>query len=61
MDGLIHYSYWPREFSKASEEQRRALIALEDKSNFIEADSRCYRFDITLRGRRATYFENDLT
>ncbi|MEJ5036398.1 protocatechuate 3,4-dioxygenase subunit beta [Acinetobacter johnsonii] len=44
-----------------SEEQRRALIALEDKSNFIEADSRCYRFDITLRGRRATYFENDLT
>lgn len=44
-----------------SEQQRRALIALEDKSNFIEADSRCYRFDITLRGRRATYFENDLT
>ncbi|MUR48201.1 protocatechuate 3,4-dioxygenase subunit beta, partial [Acinetobacter baumannii] len=44
-----------------SEDQRRALIALEDKNNFIEADSRCYRFDITLRGRRATYFENDLT
>lgn len=41
-------------------EQRRALIALEDKNNFIEADSRCYRFDITLRGRRATYFENPL-
>jgi protocatechuate 3,4-dioxygenase beta subunit len=30
-----------------SEDQRRALIALEDKNNFIEADSRCYRFDIT--------------
>ncbi len=44
-----------------SEDQRRALIALEDKNNFIEADSRCYRFDITLRGRRATYFENELT
>ena len=44
-----------------SEQQRRALIALEDKSNFIEADSRCYRFDITLRGRRGTYFENELT
>ncbi len=44
-----------------SEDQRRALIALEDKNNFIEADSRCYRFDIHLRGRRATYFENDLT
>ncbi|MFW1969843.1 protocatechuate 3,4-dioxygenase subunit beta, partial [Acinetobacter guillouiae] len=43
-----------------SEDQRRALIALEDKNNFIEADSRCYRFDITLRGRRATYFENEL-
>lgn len=43
-----------------SEQQRRALIALEDKNNFIEADSRCYRFDITLRGRRATYFENEL-
>ncbi|MDR0068587.1 hypothetical protein RFX60_15185, partial [Acinetobacter sp. 11520] len=24
-------------------------------------ESRCYRFDITLRGRRANYFENDLT
>ncbi|MCU7226173.1 hypothetical protein OC498_15010, partial [Acinetobacter bohemicus] len=22
---------------------------------------RCYRFDITLRGRRGTYFENELT
>lgn len=43
-----------------SEEQRRALIAREDKSNFIEADSRCYRFDITLRGRRKTFFENEL-
>ncbi len=42
-----------------TEQQRRALIALEDKTNFIEADSRCYRFDITLRGRRVTYFEND--
>jgi protocatechuate 3,4-dioxygenase beta subunit len=41
-----------------SEEQIRGLIALQDKPNFIELDSRCYRFDITLRGRRATWFEN---
>lgn len=44
----------------ADEQQRRALIALEDKANFIEMDSRCYRFDIQLRGRRATYFENEI-
>lgn len=43
-----------------SEEQIRGLIALQDVGNFIAADSRCYRFDITLRGRRATFFENPL-
>jgi protocatechuate 3,4-dioxygenase, beta subunit len=41
-----------------SEEQIRGLIALEDKANFVELDSRCYRFDIFLRGRRQTWFEN---
>jgi protocatechuate 3,4-dioxygenase, beta subunit len=40
------------------EEQVRGLIALQDVGNFIAMDSRCYRFDITLRGRRATHFEN---
>ncbi|HEY5861975.1 MAG TPA: protocatechuate 3,4-dioxygenase subunit beta, partial [Casimicrobiaceae bacterium] len=28
------------------EEQVRGLIALEDRANFVELDSRCYRFDI---------------
>lgn len=41
-----------------TDEQRRGLIALEDRANFIELDSRAYRFDIYLRGRRMTWFEN---
>lgn len=44
-----------------SEAQIRGLIALMDTANHIPLDSRCYRFDITLRGRRATFFENSLT
>jgi protocatechuate 3,4-dioxygenase beta subunit len=40
-----------------SEEQVRGLIALQDPGNNIALDSRCFRFDITLRGRRMTYFE----
>jgi protocatechuate 3,4-dioxygenase, beta subunit len=40
-----------------SEEQVRGLIALEDRANFVELDSRCYRFDIYVRGRRQTWFE----
>jgi len=43
-----------------TEEQRRGLIALQDRGHFIEADSRAYRFDITLRGRRGTFFENKI-
>ena len=39
------------------EAQVRGLIALEDRANFVELDSRCYRFDIVLRGRRQTWFE----
>jgi protocatechuate 3,4-dioxygenase beta subunit len=42
------------------ESQIRGLIALQDVGHFIAMDSRCYRFDITLRGRRATYFESPL-
>ena len=41
-----------------SEEQIRGLIALQDVSGFIPLDSRAYRFDIVLRGQRATLFEN---
>jgi protocatechuate 3,4-dioxygenase, beta subunit len=41
-----------------SEEQVRGLIALQDKSAFVQLDSRAYRFDIVLRGQRATLFEN---
>ena len=42
----------------ASDEQVRSLIALQDAGNFVPLDSRAYRFDIVLRGRRATHFEN---
>jgi protocatechuate 3,4-dioxygenase, beta subunit len=41
-----------------SEEQIRGLIALQDRSAFIQLDSRAFRFDIVLRGQRATLFEN---
>jgi protocatechuate 3,4-dioxygenase, beta subunit len=41
-----------------SEEQVRGLIALQDTGAFIQLDSRAYRFDIVLRGQRATLFEN---
>jgi len=40
------------------EAQIRGLIAVQDLPNFVAMDSRCYRFDITLRGRSATWFEN---
>jgi protocatechuate 3,4-dioxygenase beta subunit len=42
-----------------SEEQVRGLIALQDRGHFVPLDSRAYRFDIVLRGRRATWFENN--
>jgi protocatechuate 3,4-dioxygenase beta subunit len=42
------------------EEQVRGLIALQDRSAFVPLDSRAYRFDIVLRGRRATLFEDHL-
>ena len=41
-----------------NEEAIRALIAPQDTQAFIALDSRAYRFDITLRGARATLFEN---
>lgn len=41
-----------------SEAQIRGLIALQDSAAFVPLDSRAYRFDIVLRGRRATLFEN---
>jgi len=41
-----------------SEEQIRGLIALQDRTAFVQLDSRAYRFDIVLRGQRATLFEN---
>lgn len=41
-----------------SREQLRSLIAQSDPANNTPFDSRTYRFDITLRGRRATFFEN---
>jgi protocatechuate 3,4-dioxygenase, beta subunit len=41
-----------------SEAQVRGLIALQDRSAFVPLDSRAYRFDLVLRGQRATLFEN---
>ncbi len=38
--------------------QIRGLIALQDRGAFVPLDSRAYRFDIVLRGHRATLFEN---
>jgi protocatechuate 3,4-dioxygenase beta subunit len=46
--------------SVPDEEAVRGLIAVLDRSAAVQLDSRCYRFDITLRGRRATHFENAL-
>jgi len=40
------------------EGQVRALIAQQDPAQFVPLDSRAYRFDIVLRGQRATWFEN---
>jgi protocatechuate 3,4-dioxygenase beta subunit len=42
------------------EEQIRGLIAQLDPGAFVPLDSRAYRFDIVLRGQRATWFENQL-
>jgi protocatechuate 3,4-dioxygenase beta subunit len=44
--------------SIADEEQVRGLVALQDTGAFVQLDSRAYRFDIVLRGQRATLFEN---
>jgi protocatechuate 3,4-dioxygenase beta subunit len=44
--------------SIADEGQIRGLIALQDRGSFVQLDSRAYRFDIILRGHRATLFEN---
>jgi protocatechuate 3,4-dioxygenase beta subunit len=43
-----------------SEEAIRTTIATLDRGNFVALDSRAYRFDIVLRGARATLFENQL-
>jgi protocatechuate 3,4-dioxygenase beta subunit len=55
-DPLIPYC--PILHTVPSEEQVRGLIALQDRSAFVQLDSRAYRFDIVLRGQRATLFEN---
>jgi protocatechuate 3,4-dioxygenase beta subunit len=44
--------------SIADEDQVRGLIAMQDTGSFVQLDSRAYRFDIVLRGHRATLFEN---
>jgi protocatechuate 3,4-dioxygenase, beta subunit len=41
-----------------SREAVEALIAKYDWENTIPMDARAYRFDIVLRGRRSTMFEN---
>ncbi|KRB93100.1 protocatechuate 3,4-dioxygenase subunit beta [Noviherbaspirillum sp. Root189] len=44
--------------SIGNEESVRGLIAPLDRGAFIQLDSLAYRFDIVLRGARATLFEN---
>ena len=44
--------------SVPAEDQIRGLIAMQDLGAFVQLDSRAYRFDIVLRGHRATLFEN---
>ncbi|RJG06283.1 protocatechuate 3,4-dioxygenase subunit beta [Noviherbaspirillum cavernae] len=43
-----------------NEEAVRGLIATLDRGAFIQLDSLAYRFDIVLRGARATLFENKI-
>jgi protocatechuate 3,4-dioxygenase, beta subunit len=40
------------------EEAIRRLIAPLDHNAFVQLDSRAYRFDIVVRGARATFFDN---
>jgi protocatechuate 3,4-dioxygenase beta subunit len=44
----------------ADQEQIRGLIAQLDMAATVPLDSRAFRFDIVLRGQRATWFENVL-
>lgn len=43
-----------------NEDAVRGLIAQMDRSAFVALDSMAYRFDITIRGSRATLFENHI-
>ncbi len=43
-----------------NEEQIRSLVAQLDLAATVPLDSRAFRFDIVLRGQRATWFENVL-
>jgi len=42
------------------QEALRRLIAAQDRNAFVPLDSRAYRFDIVLRGKRATLFDDHL-
>ena len=42
----------------SDEEAIRRLVAPLDRNAFVQFDSRAYRFDVVLRGRRATPFED---
>ncbi len=44
--------------SISDESAIRRLIAAQDHNAFVQLDSRAYRFDIVLRGARATLFED---
>jgi protocatechuate 3,4-dioxygenase beta subunit len=46
--------------SIGNEEAVRGLIAGLDRGAFTQLDSMAYRFDIVLRGARATLFENNV-
>ncbi|MFZ5965346.1 protocatechuate 3,4-dioxygenase subunit beta [Thalassococcus sp. BH17M4-6] len=57
-EGDPHIALCPIVGVLKSQEAVDALTAMLDMHRTVPMDSRAYRFDIVLRGRRQTYFEN---
>jgi protocatechuate 3,4-dioxygenase beta subunit len=57
-EGDPHIALCPIVGALKSPEAVAALTALLDMNRTVPMDARAYRFDIVLRGRRQTYFEN---
>ena len=57
-EGDPHIKLCPIVVVLKSQEAVDALTGLLDMNRTVPMDSRAYKFDIVLRGRRQTYFEN---